>query len=612
MKNCLKNFLRFFDYFGVVFTFRIKEKYSYQSTFGGLIFLHFLFFAVLYLVYSLRIFLSKELYSMRYFTSVITPSPAVDFHNSGVNIAYSLVYDNYTKLNDEVYEIFKDKLNLVKIMNSDVNKKNKTEIITSPCTMDDFYNKIDKETFKSLNISNFNCAKTNGNMIINGSFADDLYQYIEVDISLKPNAFTNNINKTINLNYISNYMKMNPIKIVIYWLDTSLEVQNGNVSMSNYLNSYMTYIDFSVIKKINMEYGLTKLYIDYNYILRNPVLKQNITFDEYQESTLITQDRLALDSLGKTLVKFYIRSSPKNHLIIINYMKISEFLANFGGLMSNVLLFLFILVRVINNFRSEQKLMNDLYRYSEHYKIFNPMQVNLINTHFKLKNTLENNSRRIHRINSHENIKSFTKFSQESDKNDPILDKTIQNHAEIEMKEINRSINRRIIRSKSVATKNKRINSVLQSDDVLILSKSSKPLNFSSWEIIISLFQCRTKSIILKEKLHSRAVQKTQYYLDIYTYIKKIQEIDLLKYILLDQNQSRIFKFLSKPSVSIANFIPDNVYENIHSNQLIRNNIKNEEFEEVINSFNVLKNKNDEVSQRLVNFFEYEAVSLIE
>jgi hypothetical protein len=412
-------------------------------------------------------------------------------------------------------------------------------------------------------------------------------------------------------------MKMNPIKIVIYWLDTSLEVQNGNVSMSNFLNSYMTYIDFSVIKKINMEYGLTKLYIDYNYIFRNPVLIQNITFDEYQESTLILQDRLALDSLGKNLVKFYIRSSPKNHIIIINYMKISEFLANFGGLISNVLLFLFILVRVINNFRSEQKLMNDIYRYSEHYKIFNPTQVNLINTHFNLKNRVENNSsnsRRINRTNSLGHKKSFTNFFHETDKNDPILDKTRDN-VEIEMKEINKinpSMNNLIKRSNSVVSKIKRINTELKSDDVLILSKSSKPLNFSSWEIIISLFQCRTKSIILKEKLHTRAVQKTQYYLDIYTYIKKIQEIDLLKYILLDQNQSRIFKYLSKPSVSLANFIPDNIYENIHSNQLIRHNMKNEEFEEAINSFNILKNKKDEVSQRLVNFFEYEAVSLIE
>ena len=57
-----------------------------------------------------------------------------------------------------------------------------------------------------------------------------------------------------------------------------------------------------------------------------------------------------------------------------------------------------------------------------------------------LKNRVENNSsnsRRIDRTNSLGHKKSFTNFFHETDKNDPILDKT-RNNVEIEMKEINK------------------------------------------------------------------------------------------------------------------------------------------------------------------------------
>jgi hypothetical protein len=46
---------------------------------------------------------------------------------------------------------------------------------------------------------------------------------------------------------------------------------------------------------------------------------------------------------------------------------------------------------------------------------------------------------------------------------------------------------------------------------------------------------------------------RIHYYMDIYNFIKKMQEIDLLKYCLFDKDQIMIFDFISKTPFKIGN-----------------------------------------------------------
>ena len=56
----------------------------------------------------------------------------------------------------------------------------------------------------------------------------------------------------------------------------------------------------------------------------------------------------------------------------------------------------------------------------------------------------------------------------------------------------------------------------------------------------------RRKSIILKGE------ERVHYYLDVFNYIKKMQEIDLLTYCIFDQDQFKLFEYLSKPPVNFC------------------------------------------------------------
>ena len=57
----------------------------------------------------------------------------------------------------------------------------------------------------------------------------------------------------------------------------------------------------------------------------------------------------------------------------------------------------------------------------------------------------------------------------------------------------------------------------------------------------------------LKEKIFKIASDKINMFTDISVLIKKIIEIDALKYLLLDEDQRYIFKFIAKPDISLYN-----------------------------------------------------------
>lgn len=57
----------------------------------------------------------------------------------------------------------------------------------------------------------------------------------------------------------------------------------------------------------------------------------------------------------------------------------------------------------------------------------------------------------------------------------------------------------------------------------------------------------------LKEKILNKASNKLNFLLDISILTKKIIEVDALKYLLLDEDQRSIFKFIVKPDINLSN-----------------------------------------------------------
>ncbi len=89
-----------------------------------------------------------------------------------------------------------------------------------------------------------------------------------------------------------------------------------------------------------------------------------------------------------------------------------------------------------------------------------------------------------------------------------------------------------------------------------------------------------------------KAEDRVHYYLDVFNYIKKMQEIDLLTYCFLDHDQYKLFEYLSKPPVKYEDD-KSNIYNEFLDRQVTYKSIGKKEIDQLYKSYNNIKKKND-------------------
>ncbi len=124
--------------------------------------------------------------------------------------------------------------------------------------------------------------------------------------------------------------------------------------------------------------------------------------------------------------------------------------------------------------------------------------------------------------------------------------------------------------------------------------------------ICFKLFYWTNKKLKEKNFIFSKAENKIHYYLDIYNYIQKIQEIDLLIYILFDNDQYKLFQYLSKPPIIADNESQNCIYKEFLDKQNNKKLIGKKEIDDLYTSFNNLRKKNEHIFEdfkllRLIN-----------
>ncbi|MCQ2820567.1 MAG: hypothetical protein MJ252_25155 [archaeon] len=122
----------------------------------------------------------------------------------------------------------------------------------------------------------------------------------------------------------------------------------------------------------------------------------------------------------------------------------------------------------------------------------------------------------------------------------------------------------------------------------------------------LTYMACSCCSSRMKKRLDvvNAAADRIHHYLDIYTYIKKMQEIDILKYTLFDDDQMYMFNFLANPPVS--GFSDSNsTYSEFQKLQKGYKVITKNEVDALIQSYMNVK------SQKEVSFEDYKLLKLV-
>ena len=110
-------------------------------------------------------------------------------------------------------------------------------------------------------------------------------------------------------------------------------------------------------------------------------------------------------------------------------------------------------------------------------------------------------------------------------------------------------------------------NHVKKKDLHLDKEMTSRLFKMNSLEILLIKMKCFCcKGLKNRKKIIKAGEYKFFFYLDVLTYIKKMQEVDILKYLVLNADQLYLFNFLSKPSISTKD-ITSQVYKEFEEEQ---------------------------------------------
>ena len=428
------------------------------------------------------------------------------------------------------------------------------------------------------------------NFSIDGLYTDSYYKYISIKLFLTDYAI-NNYNK------LKQFLNETPLDIAVFFRDTAIEYENRKNPLPPYLNYNYKGIDLNFFKKTSISISTLQFISDENIFMENPKLTTEAMYSSSEDSFRYIKDRV--EEKEYQIFEYIIEANPKIIYLKRVYEKIPEFVANISGILSFICVIMVITANLIERKAIDQKLIHKMLKFKGNKNINVDYFIQKFNNKFK-KNILFKNEKYYS-----DNLKiteDYFEIDDNTTKNDNLYSKrnnsitegiSIINNESIpnklfEMKEEKSS--KKVQFNKDDINKLKKKNTNNLRNQFKIKSKqmrtidlekevfeSSDMKDLKQTEIIIPQNQKNKKeqedlvklNIIqivyaalcsfcskkwnIKYRLIKSAERKIHYYMDIVTYIKTIQEFELLKEMLFNENFLRLFQFVCKPTMKILN-----------------------------------------------------------
>jgi hypothetical protein len=649
-KNCnhqIRSLLKEIDLFGTFITFRINNDLEYKSISGGCCTLFFIIFTLIYTLYYSYGFISRKNISYIYSTKVVESSPYINLKKENFNFAFGV--QQQIDSCDYVYES-ED----VNFFNYSVESIEWTGFGTSAqtiianlelghCTKEDFYNQIDIY-FENNSIETLYCPKINNfNYTLEGLYTDDYFKFLRINLTLSNYAMN-------HLDEVEEYLKKNPLELALYYIDTTVDYQSEDHFMSPYMNYLYRGFDLNFIKFIYVFVSPISFINDENLIFDNSHEKNSSTLDYTYDSFRYIYSRKDENIIDERLLgQIIIKASPKIYQFNRNYQKLPSFIADLCGILEEIMVITLIIINLVERKLVDHKLINRMLKFkgSKNYDVNHLIE--LFDSDKNSNDIMKIIKKPNLKIEKRENISSLNKsvivllnnFMGKVDKSNNLNnDEDTNDKNELRAKSVNfkrkKTFNSKSktvkfqesenkIELKTFPVRNGLFNDVMRlnfshnlnekeckldnensnlSFSSLSLNRNKKRINSKknnkkerllpvsvSENFLASLCPCCSNLQRRRYEIIKKAENKIHYYLDIYTYIKKMQEIDLIKYCLFDNEQMNLFEFLSKPPIKFGNEKNDCIYQEFQENQQIIKKLEAKEMDSVFNSYNNIRNK---------------------
>ena len=584
MEKCLKQFkniLKQIDSFGTFVSFRVNDEIEYKSLIGGTFTLIYGIFAFIFIMTSSISFLERKNLNFIY-SHKIKSQPFINLSDISFNFAFGVQYsDNAYSAVEDTYLYFNYSVKLIEWVGKD--DINETNLEFRKCESSDFPKLIKDYYMNDLDDMLCPIYDHSTNFSIDGLYTDEYYKFISIKLTLTDYAFE-------NYDKLKQLLNDNPMEMSLFFKDTTIDYENRKKPLPPYLNFNYKGVDLDFIKKTSISISSLEFISDENVFIDNSKLTIEAMFSSSQDSFRYIKQRK--EEKEYQIFEYLIEASPKVVYLKRVYQKLPEFVASISGILGFVCLVMVLIANLIEMKAIDQKLIHRMLKFKGNKNI----DVNYFAQ--KFNNKLKNDSPKFkkEKIDS-ENLKVTEDFFEINDNNpndnmeknssseginrinsESILHK-ISEKEKKKVKFDNEDINR--LKHKDIKSnlsqefkiKNKKRKTVDLEKEVFesldmkklnqteIINQTPESKKDQEDLVKLNIIQivytalcsfCSTK-FSKKYKLIKSAEKKIHYYMDIITYIKTVQEFELLKEMLFNENFLRLFQFVSKPTMKILN-----------------------------------------------------------
>jgi hypothetical protein len=148
--------------------------------------------------------------------------------------------------------------------------------------------------------------------------------------------------------------------------------------------------------------------------------------------------------------------------------------------------------------------------------------------------------------------------------------------------------------------------------------REKKSINKNPYELVTidichKLLCCcfRTK----KHRIFENAENKFDHNIDMVNYMKKMQELDILKYLILDENTLQLMNFISKPCISMSsNGIQDEEYKLFFDSYDDNIRLSHKNIDNVKKCYDIvsMKKHRNTIEDRILKLFELQILEILQ
>ena len=580
----IKTFIKKIDFFATYISFKVNEEIEYKSLIGGTFTIIYVIFALGYIIIMSTNFIKRKNLNFIY-SNKIMRQPFVNLSDISFTFAFGIQYSESTfPAIEDLYLYFNYTIKLIEwVGKDDINEK---YLQFRKCEVTDFPNLEIRYYLNDLDDMLCPIYDSYTNFSIDGLYTNNYYKFISIKLSLTDYAFE-------NYETLTQLLNENPIEMAIFFKDTSIDYENRKKPLLPYLNFNYKGIDLDFIKKTIITISSLEFISDENFFIDNSNLTTEAMFSSSQDSFRYIKQRE--ENKENEIFEYIIEANPKLVQLKRIYEKLPQFVASISGILGFICLVLLVIANLIERKAINQKLIHrmlkfrgnkniDINYFTQKFKNKIKKDLNKFNKEIHYQNTIyeddflekENSinhnishdlnqnliSEGINIINTESTPQNIVKnIISESTKNKEVRinkkdinsskENKLENHIKIQLKNKTRDLEKEINEISSM----KEINKTEMTNQTLESKKEQEDLAKLNIIQIIYTVLCSfcSKKWNKKYKLIKSAEKKIHYYMDIITYIKTVQEFELLKEMLFNENFLRLFQFVSKPTMKILN-----------------------------------------------------------